>query len=109
MFSGAFQPIHWLLVILVAVVIFGPGKLGQLGANLGKSIRDFKDALNEKDVTPAPPPQPQNVQDPAAQAQNIQATAASVQQPAQSTVSQAVPPTAQTTAQPTVEPPRKDV
>ena len=74
MFSGTFQPIHWLLVILVVIVLFGPGKLGQLGANLGKSIRDFKDALGEKDVTPAPPAQPASTQVPpqAAQAQTVQ-------------------------------------
>ncbi len=101
MFSGAFQPIHWLLVILVAVVIFGPGKLGQLGANLGKSIREFKEALSEKDVTPtAAPPQP--VQP--AQAQNIQQASA---QPAQPTVPPAAQPS-QPTAQATVEQPRKD-
>ncbi len=83
MFSGTFQPIHWLLVILVAVVIFGPGKLGQLGANLGKSIRDFKDALSEKDVTPAPPAQPAATQVPPqpAQAQTVQAQATQTPNP----------------------------
>ena len=72
MFTGTFQPIHWLVVILVVVLIFGPGKLSQLGSSLGKSIRGFKDALNEKDVTPAPTP---------AQPQNPQAAQASAEQP----------------------------
>ena len=45
MFEGLFQPIHLLLVILIALLVFGPGKLPQLGEGLGKSIREFKKAL----------------------------------------------------------------
>lgn len=52
MFSGAFQPMHWIVVIIVLLLIFGPGKIAQFGASLGKSLRGFKDAVGEKDVTP---------------------------------------------------------
>ncbi|MDA8086249.1 MAG: twin-arginine translocase TatA/TatE family subunit [Nitrospiraceae bacterium] len=45
MFEGLFQPIHLLLVILIALLIFGPGKLPQLGEGLGRGIREFKKAL----------------------------------------------------------------
>ncbi len=49
MFDGLFQPIHLILVLLIVLLVFGPGKLPQIGAGLGKSIRDFKKALNGKD------------------------------------------------------------
>ncbi len=49
MFDGIFQPIHLLLVLLIVLLIFGPGKLPQIGSGLGKSIRDFKKALAGKD------------------------------------------------------------
>ena len=45
MFDGLFQPLHLLLVILIALLVFGPGKLPQLGEGLGKGIREFKKAL----------------------------------------------------------------
>ncbi|MDA8170474.1 MAG: twin-arginine translocase TatA/TatE family subunit [Nitrospiraceae bacterium] len=49
MFEGLFQPVHLILVLLIVLLIFGPGKLPQIGAGLGKSIRDFKKALSGKD------------------------------------------------------------
>ncbi len=49
MFDGIFQPIHLILVLLIVLLVFGPGKLPQIGAGLGKSIRDFKKALAGKD------------------------------------------------------------
>lgn len=45
MFEGLFQPTHLILVLGIALLIFGPGKLPQLGQGLGKGIRGFKDAL----------------------------------------------------------------
>ncbi len=47
MFEGLFQPTHLLMILIIALVIFGPGKLGDMGSALGKSIRDFKKAMNE--------------------------------------------------------------
>lgn len=41
------QPIHIVLIVLVAVLIFGPKKLPEFGKNLGKSIREFKHASKE--------------------------------------------------------------
>lgn len=37
-----------LLVLLIALIILGPGKLPQLGESLGKSIKTFKKALSGK-------------------------------------------------------------
>ncbi len=49
MFRGLFQPMHLLIILCIALVIFGPGKLPALGAGLGKAIRDFKKALSDTD------------------------------------------------------------
>jgi sec-independent protein translocase protein TatA len=45
MFDGLFQPTHLILILGVAVLIFGPRKLPELGQGLGKGIRGFRDAL----------------------------------------------------------------
>ena len=37
-----------IIVGIIALLIFGPKKLPELGKGLGKSIRDFKDAMSEK-------------------------------------------------------------
>jgi sec-independent protein translocase protein TatA len=41
------QPIHIVLIVLVAILIFGPKKLPEFGKSLGKSIREFKQASKE--------------------------------------------------------------
>jgi len=43
--EGIFQPTHLLFILLIVLIIFGPGKLPELGKGLGKGIREFKDAL----------------------------------------------------------------
>jgi sec-independent protein translocase protein TatA len=47
MFEGLFQPMHLLVILIIALIIFGPGKLPEIGSGLGKAIRDFKKAFNE--------------------------------------------------------------
>ncbi len=49
MLEGLFQPMHMIVILAIALIIFGPGKLPELGAGLGKSIREFKKALSEGD------------------------------------------------------------
>ena len=46
MFEGLFMPSHMLLVLVVALFVFGPKKLPELGNTLGKSLREFKKALD---------------------------------------------------------------
>ena len=56
MFEGLFQPLHLIIILVIVLVIFGPGKLSELGKGLGKSIREFKKAMADTtkdiDVTP---------------------------------------------------------
>jgi sec-independent protein translocase protein TatA len=49
MFEGLFQPMHLLLILLIVLIIFGPGKLPELGEGLGKSIKAFKKAMKEEE------------------------------------------------------------
>ena len=49
MFEGLFQPTHLLLIFGVALLIFGPKKLPELGKGIGDSIRSFKSAMKNKE------------------------------------------------------------
>ena len=49
MFEGLLQPMHLLLILIIALVVFGPSRLPELGKALGESIQGFKKALNESD------------------------------------------------------------
>lgn len=48
MFEGLFQPMHLILILLIVLIIFGPGKLPELGEGLGKSIKAFKKAIKDE-------------------------------------------------------------
>jgi len=45
MFEGLFQPMHMLVIMLIFLIFFGPGKLPELGSGLGKAIREFKKSM----------------------------------------------------------------
>ena len=47
MFEGLFQPMHLLVILVIVLIIFGPGKLPELGNSLGRAIRGFKKAMSE--------------------------------------------------------------
>jgi sec-independent protein translocase protein TatA len=49
MFEGLFQPTHLFIVAGIALLIFGPKKLPELGKGLGESIRGFKSAMASKE------------------------------------------------------------
>ena len=56
MFEGLFQPTHLLVIGFIAMLVFGPKKLPELGKGLGEGIRGFKDSL--KDVQNPEPAKP---------------------------------------------------
>ena len=91
---GSFGWMELLLILIIVLIIFGAGKIPQLGEGLGKAIKGFKKSVNEADaldVTPNPeqqtaaegaPPQPEQVQaQPAAQTTPPPQQAESAQQP----------------------------
>ena len=44
------MPIHWLwlvAILVIVLIIFGPGRLPELGAALGRAMREFRSATNE--------------------------------------------------------------
>ena len=58
---GSFGWMELMLILVIVLIIFGAGKLPQLGEGLGKAIKGFKKTVHEADaidVTPAEPPQP---------------------------------------------------
>ena len=49
---GALEPPHLIVILVIVLIIFGPGKLPQLGKALGEGIRELRHAADE---APAPP------------------------------------------------------
>lgn len=47
MFEGLLQPTHLVLILVIALIAFGPSKLPELGGALGKSIREFKKSTED--------------------------------------------------------------
>ena len=68
MFEGLFQPLHMIIILAIALIIFGPGKLPELGKGLGKAMREFKgamqDASKEINVTPQAKEAPKEIVSP---------------------------------------------
>lgn len=46
MFEGLFQPMHLLVIFFIALLVFGPKKLPELGKGIGEGIRALKDSMN---------------------------------------------------------------
>ena len=49
MFEGLFQPMHLLVIFAIALLIFGPKKLPELGKGIGEGIRALKDGMKDHD------------------------------------------------------------
>ncbi len=47
--EGLFSPLHILLIIGIALLLFGPSKLADLGKGLGEGIRNFKTSMKEEE------------------------------------------------------------
>jgi sec-independent protein translocase protein TatA len=49
MVEGIFQPTHLLLIFGIALLVFGPKKLPELGKGIGETIKGFKSAIKERE------------------------------------------------------------
>jgi sec-independent protein translocase protein TatA len=54
MFEGLFQPMHLLVIFGIALLVFGPKKLPELGKGIGEGIRGFKAAMKEEEKPATP-------------------------------------------------------
>jgi sec-independent protein translocase protein TatA len=50
--EGLLQPMHLLVILGIALLVFGPRKLPELGKGLGEAIRGFKTSLKEGESNP---------------------------------------------------------
>jgi sec-independent protein translocase protein TatA len=57
---GSFSIWHWLVVLVIVMLVFGTKKLGNIGGDLGKAVKGFKDGVkgeDEKNASNAAPSQ----------------------------------------------------
>ncbi len=51
---------HWLIVLVVVMLVFGTGKLRNLGRDLGGAVKGFKEGITEgTESAEAPAPRPE--------------------------------------------------
>ena len=55
MFEGLFQPMHLLVIFGLALLVFGPKKLPELGKGIGEGLRGFKSAMKGEEPSAVPP------------------------------------------------------
>ncbi len=55
MLSGLFEPIHLIVILGIALLLFGGKKLPEIGSGLGKAISNFRHSFkSEEESSPAP-------------------------------------------------------
>ena len=54
MIDGLFQPMHLIIILAIVLIVFGPGKLPDIGGALGRGIKEFKTSVNDE-ANPAKP------------------------------------------------------
>ena len=52
MLEGLFQPMHLLVIFGIALLVFGPKKLPELGKGIGEGIRGFQSAMKAEEEKP---------------------------------------------------------
>ena len=52
---GAMSIGHWLIVLVVVLLVFGPKRLGDVGKGLGQGLRGLREGLSNKDPDPPAP------------------------------------------------------
>ncbi len=56
MFEGLFQPMHLLVIFFIALLVFGPKKLPELGKGIGEGIRALKEGMKDASSEPVKTP-----------------------------------------------------
>ncbi|WP_394779435.1 Sec-independent protein translocase subunit TatA [Undibacterium sp.] len=60
---GSFSIWHWLVVLVIVMLIFGTKKLGNIGSDLGKAVKGFKDGVKGSEEEDKPQAAPSQVAD----------------------------------------------
>lgn len=60
---GAMSVSHWLIVLVVVMLVFGPKKLGNLGKSLGEGVRGLREGLDAKPEPKLPATNKEQVQE----------------------------------------------
>lgn len=55
---GSMSIWHWLIVLVVVMLVFGTKKLGNIGSDLGKAVKGFKDGVRGDEDQPGQPAAP---------------------------------------------------
>ena len=50
---GSLSIWHWLIVLVIVALVFGTKKIGNMGADLGKAVKGFKDGVKGEEERPA--------------------------------------------------------
>ena len=53
--GGFGSPIHWLIVLVIVLLIFGTKKLRNIGSDLGGAVKGFKDGIKDGEGRPVDP------------------------------------------------------
>jgi len=40
---------EWIIILVIVILVFGPGRIGKVAGELGRSIKSFRDGLGSKD------------------------------------------------------------
>jgi sec-independent protein translocase protein TatA len=54
---GSLSIWHWLIVLVIVMLVFGTKKLGNMGSDLGKAVKGFKDGVKGEEDRAGPPVQ----------------------------------------------------
>ncbi|MBV8466553.1 MAG: Sec-independent protein translocase subunit TatA [Burkholderiales bacterium] len=49
---GSLSIVHWIIILVVVVLVFGTKKLGNVGKDLGSAVRGFKEGMKGEDEAP---------------------------------------------------------
>ena len=40
---------EWIIILIIVILLFGPGRIGKVAGEIGRSIKNFRDGLGSKD------------------------------------------------------------
>lgn len=44
---------EWIIILVIVILLFGPGRIGKIAGEIGKSIKSFREGLGGKDESAA--------------------------------------------------------